>query len=275
MRRPLCTPKFLSALGAAVVLGAVSVMSMVPHYSREAASGEGNFATDATSRTQRIHLAGVAHSTAALTVRSQATQRPKLPLEKVSPTKRDSGPRVPQITVTKTSPAPAFDRKAPKGNWTFLTRSVRQQIDAASVQKGHWKMIVIHSSATSCGNARTFDYYHRKVKHMAHGLAYHFVIGNGHGSGNGRVEVGPRWSQQEAGGHLRSEAQNEVALGICLVGNFQKNTPSRQQVEALDELIDYIQAKVGKIRVTTHRLVNIRPTLCPGKNFPAGQFVEP
>ena len=272
MRRPLCTPKFLSALGAAVVLGAVSVMSMVPHYSREAASGEGNFATDASSR---IRLAGVARSTAARSVRSQATKRPKLPLEKVSDPKRDSGPRVPQITVTKASPAPTFDRKALKGSWTFLTRSVRQQIDAASVQKGHWKMIVIHSSATSSGSARTFDYYHRKVKHMAHGLAYHFVIGNGHGAGNGRVEVGPRWTRQESGGHLRSEAQNEVALGICLVGNFQKNSPSRQQIEALDELIDYIQAKVGKIRVTTHRFVNIRPTLCPGKNFPSRQFVEP
>ncbi len=272
MRRPLSNPKILSALGAAVVLGMVSVVGMVPHYSPEVASGEGNFATVATSH---LRLAGVTHATTARSVRTQATKRPKLAVGKVAPTKSSAGSSVPQITVTKTSPAPDFDRKAPKGNWTFLTRSVRQQIDAAAVQAGRWKMVVIHSSATDSGSARTFDYYHRHVKRMAHGLAYHFVIGNGHGSGNGRVEVGPRWQSQEAGGHLRSEAQNEVALGICLVGSFQKSSPSRQQIEALDELIDYLQAKVGKIRVTTHRLVNIRPTLCPGKNFPAGQFVEP
>jgi hypothetical protein len=271
MRRPLITPKFLSAAGAAVVLGVVSILGMVPHYSREAASGEGNFATVSTSR---IRLAGVSHPSAARSVRSQAVKRPKLPLGKVS-AKALTGPQVPQITVTKTSPAPAFDRKSPKGKWTFLTRNVRQMIDAAGVQKGRWKMIVVHSSATNEGSARTFDYYHKHVKHMTQGLAYHFVIGNGRGSGNGRVEVGPRWNVQAPGGHLRSEAQNEVALGICLVGNFQKNNPSASQVEALDELIDYLQAKVGKIRVTTHRLVNIRPTLCPGKNFPAGQFVEP
>jgi hypothetical protein len=33
-------------------------------------------------------------------------------------------------------------------------------------------------------------------------------------------------------------------------------------------LTNYLQAKVGKVIVTTHRLINVRPTTCPGRYFP-------
>ncbi len=170
--------------------------------------------------------------------------------------------------------APVFDRKAPKSGWNFLTHDVRTQIDAAAVRVGHWKMIVLHSSATASGSARALDYYHREVKHLAAGLAYHFVIGNGRGAGDGAVAVGSRWSQQEAGGHLSNDAQNEVALGICVVGNFSHSAPTLAQIEALDELIDYLQAKLGKIPVTTHALLPSGASGCPGAGFPSAQFVE-
>jgi hypothetical protein len=134
--------------------------------------------------------------------------------------------------------------------------------------------MVIHSSATSSGSARAFDYYHRTVKGMENGMAYHFVINNGRGASDGLVEVGSRWSKQIPGGHLSSNAQNEVAIGICFVGDFQKSKPTAKQQEAADELIDYLQAKLGKIPVTIHRRINKKPTLCPGKNFPTGLFLE-
>ena len=37
------------------------------------------------------------------------------------------------------------------------------------------------------------DRYHRDERHMEHGLAYHFVIGNGNGMGDGEIGVGQRW----------------------------------------------------------------------------------
>jgi len=37
---------------------------------------------------------------------------------------------------------------------------------------------------------------------------------------------GPSLDQQLDGGHLASEAQNKIALGICLVGNFDERRPT-------------------------------------------------
>ena len=58
------------------------------------------------------------------------------------------------------------------------------------------------------------------------GLAYHFVIGNAHGLGDGEIGVGGRWTKQLPGGHLISEEQNQVSIGICLVGNFDESQPT-------------------------------------------------
>jgi len=109
----------------------------------------------------------------------------------------------------------------------------RQLAVRRGIKYGPWKYIVIHHSATNVGNARRLDYFHRKIRHMPRGLAYHFLIGNGHGLGEGDIEIGPRWTKQQAGGHVRSEAFNEIALGICLVGNFEKKPPSRKQLDSL------------------------------------------
>jgi hypothetical protein len=168
-----------------------------------------------------------------------------------------------------------LNRQISQPGWNFLNKTARGAITAALSQgQRDWKFMVLHSSATASGSARAFDYYHRYVRGMQHGLAYHFVITNGRGGPDGQIQIGPRWMDQLAGGHLRSDAQNEVAIGICFVGDFQKNSPTRNQLLAADELIDYLQAKLGKLPVTTHRKVNIRPTLCPGKFFPSGLFIE-
>ena len=258
-------------VSAGMVLGLFMSVGIVAEYSR---SGEQSEEKLLIAPHSALLTAGLTKSAGHRSISAGATTRPEVKLP-AKAGRKASGNAVPEITVSKSGTGPVIDRKVSKPKWDYLDRSVRAKINAAQVVAKRWKMIVIHSSATNCGSARAFDYYHREVKHMEHGLAYHFVIGNGTGSGNGKVEVGPRWSQQIAGGHLRSDAQNEVAVGICLVGSFEKKHPTKEQLEALDELIDYLQAKLGKIRVTTHRLINVRPTLCPGRNFPAKQFVEP
>ena len=267
----LRSPKLAAQASAGLVFGLVMSFGIGAKYSRSGEQSEEKLPIPAHST---VRTAGLTKSTSRNSTSARATKRPDVTLP-AKAAKSASAKAVPQITVSKPGAVPVVNRHASKARWDYLDRSVRAKIDAASVTPKRWKMIVIHSSATTCGSARAFDYYHRQVKHMEHGLAYHFVIGNGHGSGNGKVEVGPRWAKQIAGGHLRSDAQNEVAVGICLVGSFEKGNPTQPQLEALDELIDYLQAKLGKIRVTTHRLINIRPTLCPGRNFPAKQFIEP
>ena len=159
------------------------------------------------------------------------------------------------------------------GRWRYLTPAVRRSIDDARVARNRWKYIVVHNSGTRQGNARIFDYYHRHVRRMPNGLAYHFVIGNGTSSGDGQIEIGNRWVVQLAGGHVHSDYLNYIALGICLVGDFNRDLPTRAQYDALDELIRYLRQRVGKIDgrysiVLGHKEINPRPTDCPGNRFP-------
>ena len=157
--------------------------------------------------------------------------------------------------------------------YTYLTPSVRAAIDNARVKRGRWKYIVVHNSGTRQGNAKAFDSYHRNVRHMPNGLAYHFVIGNGHSSGNGEIEIGGRWTRQINGGHVASDYLNNIALGICLVGDFNRDIPTKAQTAALEELIDYLRKRCGKVKghdiiVRGHKQINPKPTDCPGDRFP-------
>jgi len=159
--------------------------------------------------------------------------------------------------------------------YKYLTPAVRRAIDNAPVPRNKWRYIIVHNSGTRQGNAQAFDFYHRRVRKMPNGLAYHFVIGNGTSSSNGKIEIGPRWSRQVRGGHVHSDYMNGIALGVCLVGDYNRDQPTKAQLEALDELIRYLRQRVGKIdrkpaAVKPHREVNPPrwPTDCPGKRFP-------
>jgi hypothetical protein len=157
--------------------------------------------------------------------------------------------------------------------WQYLTPAIRQAIDDARVGRNRWKYIIVHNSGTRQGNARIFDYYHRYVRRMPNGLAYHFVIGNGTSSGNGQVEIGNRWVRQLNGGHVHSDYLNYISIGICLVGDFNRDLPTKAEYEALDELIRYLRRRVGKVDgrysiVRGHKEINPRPTDCPGNRFP-------
>ena len=163
--------------------------------------------------------------------------------------------------------------------YRYLTRSVIEAIRRAPVKRRRWQFIVVHNSGTRQGNARAFDYYHRHVRRMQNGLAYHFVIGNGTSTGNGEIEVGDRWRRQINGGHVHSDYLNNISLGICLVGDFNRDQPTRAQLESCEELIRYLRERCGRvdrndIPVRPHREMNPPrwPTDCPGDVFPYRWF---
>ncbi|MCB1101757.1 MAG: LysM peptidoglycan-binding domain-containing protein [Kiritimatiellae bacterium] len=157
-----------------------------------------------------------------------------------------------------------------------LPANLKAELDRISVSTKRWKYVVVHHSATTSGTIKGMDYYHRYKRRMKNGLAYHFVIGNGKGIPDGRIEIGNRWKGQLAGGHLASENLNYISIGICLVGNFEKDRPTEAQLESLTALIRYLNRRcaVSKTNVKTHREINPKnkPTLCPGKNFPASRM---
>jgi len=194
-----------------------------------------------------------------------------------------------QLTIQK------YGYEKPRGFWSrlfgggqsassgagyrYLTASIRNQIDRAPVARGRWQYIVVHNSGTRQGNAAAFDYYHRHFRRMQNGLAYHFVIGNGTSTGNGQVEIGDRWRRQINGGHVHSDYLNNIALGICLVGDFNRDQPTRAQLDCCEELIRYLRQRCGKVGdhwpiVKPHRDINPPrwPTDCPGDVFPYSWF---
>lgn len=151
-----------------------------------------------------------------------------------------------------------------------LPPELKRQLDAIPVRAGRWRFIVVHHSATREGSARSMEIYHRQKRHMENGLAYHFVIGNGRGMGDGQIAIGDRWKRQIKGGHLASDALNDISIGICLVGNFQRDRPSVQQMRSLYALTGYLmqRSRAGAAAVRLHRQINTKPTECPGRNFP-------
>ena len=144
-------------------------------------------------------------------------------------------------------------------------------IDRKNLQREKWKHIIGHHSATPNGNAAIFDNYHRNIRHMEYGLAYHFVIGNGTDSADGQIEIGPRWTEQLRGGHVKSLAWDENSIGICLVGNFEETYPTENQSAALIQLTGFLKHDLlaDKPALLLHREVPGERTLCPGANFPA------
>ena len=138
------------------------------------------------------------------------------------------------------------------------------------IERGRWRYVVAHHSGIEAGNAKAYGAAHKR-RGMENGLAYDFVIGNGRDSGEGQIEVGPRWIKQIDGGHVRNAFFNAHGIGICLVGNFEKRKPSARQMASFTALVDWLrdEAPLGvRPKFTVHRWVDKNHTVCPGRFFP-------
>ncbi len=215
------------------------------------------------------------------------------PTTKVTPPLRPPEPQAPIVIRESAVAAPDEKEEEPpkeeegffsrlfggSKRYTYLTPSIRRAIDRASIRKGRWRYIVVHNSGTRQGNAKAFEHYHRYVRKMPNGMAYHFVIGNGTSSGNGLIEIGNRWHRQIQGGHVHSDYLNNIALGICFVGDFNNGQPTKAQLAAAEELVNYLRGRVGRVggqkaAVRPHKAINPPrwPTDCPGDDFPYTWF---
>ncbi|WP_165063741.1 peptidoglycan recognition protein family protein [Paludisphaera rhizosphaerae] len=140
-----------------------------------------------------------------------------------------------------------------------------------------WKYVVVHHSATETGSYSDIDAEHRKLLGLD-GCGYHFVIGNGTGSGDGQIEVSQRWINQKHGVHCRNAKRadmDEYGIGICLIGDFEKAPPTPRQTAALKSLVAYLSEryKIDQDRLETHSHMAATPTVCPGKHFPTDALV--
>lgn len=163
----------------------------------------------------------------------------------------------PRPVVTTPAPAP----QAPAARPGVTAPREWQPV----VRANNWRWIVIHHSATPTGSVAAFDRMHKQKGWDECG--YHFVIGNGSGSGNGQVEVGPRWPKQKWGAHAKTadNKYNEFGIGICLVGNFDVTRPTPRQQQELSRLVAYLMKtyNIPPERVLGHR--DTKATECPGR----------
>jgi len=149
--------------------------------------------------------------------------------------------------------------------------------DAAWLVQGPerpWRYIVVHHSATHRGSAASFDAWHRNHNGWDE-LGYHFVIGNGSLTPDGFVETGSRWPKQKHGAHCKvgdDETYNDWGIGICLVGNFEREQPTEAQMCALARLVDYLRVKytIPDRCIIGHG--DVDQTRCPGRNFSFGNL---
>lgn len=173
----------------------------------------------------------------------------------------DSEPKLVPLAVT-----------TPERTQESVYRNIpRDWLPPSALEKG-WTAIVIHHSGTKNGNAAIFDKWHREGNYWE-GVGYDFVIGNGTDSGDGRVEVTFRWRKQIAGAHCGGTPgnwANKDAVGICLVGNFNRTVPTARQMQSLVKLTRFLQRRYGisKNRIYSHNTTpGARVTDCPGKRF--------
>lgn len=159
-----------------------------------------------------------------------------------TPTSKRSVP-VPH-TAKQSATKLSVDFLAPRTSWKHLDHQTRAGLDAAIKHSSEWRQIILHGSSVE--SAHQLDRMHRLVRGQQAGHPYHVIIG-------ARTELGTAWAAEES------------TLHICLTGDFQRDQPSSAQMEALDEMIDYLSIKLGQLPVATHT--------CLGAAFPAAEIM--
>ena len=146
--------------------------------------------------------------------------------------------------------------------------------DLMTRNKGGWKKITVHHSAeaeptpldgTQSSSAlalRTIQRSHLSSKMPPWGdIGYHFVI-----DPFGRVFQGRDLTWQ--GAHAKGD-NNIQNLGICLLGNFDEEKPTKEALDSLRKLLDNLRRTYNIPRNEVHGHRDFKSTDCPGK------FLEP
>jgi len=169
--------------------------------------------------------------------------------------------RTPQGYTHIPGSIPGRSRQSPRHPW--LPTAYREKLN-------QWEGIVIHHTVTDHGPASYINRLHKDKGYDETG--YHFVINNGRGERDGKVEPTSRWFKQKHGAHCRVNKNdnnywNEHTIGIGLIGNFEKSWPTNAQYDSLARLVHFLQKRYGISINDVKGHKHIKPTKCPGKHF--------
>jgi LysM repeat protein len=93
-------------------------------------------------------------------------------------------------------------------------------------------------------------------------IGYHFIIDT-----SGRVFEGRPMKYQ--GAHAGNNEVNRLNIGICLIGDFERQRVPQEQRRALLETLDRLCLDYGINRSAVFGHKHFRVTACPGKNLSA------
>ena len=142
-----------------------------------------------------------------------------------------------------------------------------------------WQYIVIHHSAGNYGNVEHLQQVHRQRQagDPLDAIAYHYIIGNGNGLGDGVVDSDRRKQYNIWGVHVSNANadKNFRGLGVCIIGNIHTGQMTDKQFESLVNLTHELMDRYGitKENVLFHGHITGEQTACPGKNFPKTRFL--
>jgi N-acetylmuramoyl-L-alanine amidase len=143
-------------------------------------------------------------------------------------------------------------------------------VDHMDRNEGGWKRITVHHSAErspppldgsvaeSAAAVRNIQKAHMEGKETQYGdIGYHFVI-----DPYGRVFQGRDLAWRGAHAHGDNNYQN---IGVCLIGNFEEDRPTKAALDALKRMLDQLCStyKISHSAVVGHS--DLWKTECPGR----------
>ncbi len=138
-----------------------------------------------------------------------------------------------------------YDPALNRGGWMVYERALARTLHT----------IVVHHSATApTDTPRALQALHQSTAGYAD-IAYHLLIGDDGVLYEGR-QIGVR------GAHVARH--NTGAIGICVIGNFERYAPTRFQTEALAALVVALRERFGITHLAGHRDFPDNKTVCPG-----------
>lgn len=122
--------------------------------------------------------------------------------------------------------------------------------------------LVVHHSASDRKTTKKNDIESWHKKRGFNEIGYHKVIEAGGAVKNGRSET-------KQGAHAKGA--NVGSLGVCVVGNFEKETPTTLQINSLEKMLtDWCKDHgLDETKIYGHYNVpgGTTKTACPGKNL--------
>lgn len=161
----------------------------------------------------------------------------------------------PVLTASAVAEPPmAHDFSSPRTGWQLLDQQDRAAIDALMIAKDTASTdVVLHGTRETDASPQRLGRYLSEIRSAAPGACDILITPQG-------VEV-------------LGTATSDGPLDILLTGDFQIAPPAKEQLAALDEVLDYLAMKTDRIHLLQHLHENDSlQAPCLGRHFPFRQI---